>query len=86
MFMAKFHLITHTAFAGLAQGYFESIIIKPYVGKHEVHFPQLKKELGIEYEDMLFFDDEGGNIRQVWQSKHLVINAVHKWSQYELPY
>jgi len=50
---------------GLAQGYFGSTLIIPHVGKHETHFPQLKKELGVEYQDMLFFDDEGGNIRQV---------------------
>jgi hypothetical protein len=51
--------------AGLAQGYFESILIIPHTGKHQTHFPRLKKELGIEYEDMLFFDDENGNVCQV---------------------
>jgi len=54
-----------TAFAGLAQGYFDSILIIPHTGKHQTHFPRLTKELGIEYQDMLFFDDEGGNVRQV---------------------
>ena len=85
--MATFQFKSHTPFAGLAQGYFKSIIIVPYVGKHEVHFPQLKKELGVEYEDMLFFDDEGGNIRQVWQTKHIIPKKISGWRfwRYEVP-
>ena len=80
--------------AGLWNGYFDPILIIPYVGKDQSHFPkvrgssivsipilsgrrrlfltsfklclvQLKSTLGIPFDDMLFFDDEHGNIRQV---------------------
>lgn len=50
---------------GLWKGYFDPILITPYVGKDQSHFPKLKSTLGTPYEDMLFFDDEHGNIRQV---------------------
>lgn len=51
--------------AGLAQGTFEEILVIPYEAKDEVHFPTLRKSMGVAYSDMLFFDDEGGNIRSV---------------------
>lgn len=33
--------------------------------KDTAHFPAIKKELGISYSDMLFFDDESPNISKV---------------------
>ena len=37
----------------------------PYTPKAQTHFPQLRKALGIEYDQMLFFDDEAPNIHSV---------------------
>ena len=34
------------------------MVIVPYVNKDKKHFPDISKQLGIEYEDMMFFDDE----------------------------
>ncbi|KAI7839930.1 hypothetical protein COHA_006324 [Chlorella ohadii] len=33
--------------------------------KDKAHFPAIQRELGIDYQDMLFYDDEHGNIRRV---------------------
>lgn len=56
--------------ADLDQGVFEEILVIPYVGKDETHFPELKKRLGVDYRDMLFFDDEHGNIKSVSSLVH----------------
>lgn len=36
-----------------------------YPRNKRVHFEQLKEQSGVEYEDMLFFDNEFGNIRDI---------------------
>ncbi|KAG9413638.1 Magnesium-dependent phosphatase 1 [Aphanomyces cochlioides] len=36
-----------------------------YPTNKRVHFKQLKDESGVDYEDMLFFDNERGNIRDI---------------------
>ena len=51
--------------AGLADGYFEETLVIPYTPKAQTHFPQLRKSLGTEYDQMLFFDDEAPNIHSV---------------------
>ena len=58
-------LTTPLCSAGLADGYFEETLVIPYTPKAQTHFPQLRKGLGIEYDQMLFFDDEAPNIHSV---------------------
>lgn len=33
--------------------------------KHKEHFPKIQRELGIDFDNMLFFDDENQNITNV---------------------
>ena len=54
-----------SAAAGLASGYFESVHIIPYTQKDTTHMPNIQKDTGVRFEDMLFFDDESGNISRV---------------------
>ena len=50
--------------AGIEE-YFDNIQIIPYTQKDTTHFPKIRKALDIPYNQMLFFDDENGNIARV---------------------
>ena len=51
--------------AGIAKGYFESVQLIPYTQKDTTHFPNIQRDTGVPYTEMLFFDDESGNITRV---------------------
>ena len=54
--------------AGL-ESHFQSIQLIPFQPKDSVHFPLIRQELGregdLKWENVLFFDDEQGNITRV---------------------
>ena len=63
--------------------------------KDRAHLPNIKKDTGVEYRDMLFFDDESPNIVKVchlemasaapvWRGSRHVPGIVHHDSSYVL--
>ena len=63
--------------AGLATGYFESVHIIPGRQKDTTHFPAIRKDTGVPFERMLFFDDEHGNIARVGLARALERTTAH---------
>ena len=68
-------VMRHVYCAGILNGYFEGMVIVPYVNKDRKHFPDLRQKLGIEFEDMLFFDDEQLQYRVVSLTAECLLQA-----------